>query len=270
MVLDGSDTGNSSFGQQITLNGKTGAVGVTSLTASGAVNASSVTVGNIILHSAADNTATPNVMKDTITGLGNTTYNDKNIVSDRAATEGQLQSLVSQINAGQISAGSTVVAGSSNISISSSKDDTGKITTYTASLTPELKGLTSAVFTNGKTGQEEETAALTSDGLTLGTVDGAARFTRSGISAGGQQVTKVGSGLKKVSDTSYLYDDTVKGQENYNHAANIGDVQTILHAAQDVFAGNNSSQATLTLGKTATFKGADVCLLYTSPSPRDS
>jgi hypothetical protein len=258
VVLDGSDTGNSSFGQQITLNGKTGAVGVTSLTASGAVNASSVTVGNIILHSAADNTATPNVMKDTITGLGNTTYNDKNIVSDRAATEGQLQSLVSQINAGQISAGSTVVAGSSNISISSSKDDTGKITTYTASLTPELKGLTSAVFTNGKTGQEEETAALTSDGLTLGTVDGAARFTRSGISAGGQQVTKVGSGLKKVSDTSYLYDDTVKGQENYNHAANIGDVQTILHAAQDVFAGNNSSQATLTLGKTATFKGADV------------
>ena len=258
VVLDGSDTGNSSFGKQITLNGATGAVGVTSLTASGAVSASSVTVGDIILHSAADSTANPNVMKDTITGLGNTTYNDKNIVSDRAATEGQLQSLVSQINAGQISAGSTVVAGSSNISISSSKDDTGKITTYTASLTPELKGLTSAVFTNGKTGQEEETAALTSDGLTLGTVDGAARFTRSGISAGGQQVTKVGSGLKKVSDTSYLYDDTVKGQENYNHAANIGDVQTILHAAQDVFAGNNSSQATLTLGKTATFKGADV------------
>ena len=258
VVLDGSDTGNSSFGKQITLNGNTGAVGVTSLTASGAVNASSVTVGDIILHSAADNTATPNVMKDTITGLGNTTYNDKNIVSDRAATEGQLQSLVSQINAGQISAGSTVVAGSSNISISSSKDSTGKITTYTASLTPTLTGLTSAVFTNGKTGQKEETNTITSNGLSLGAEDGAARFTRSGISAGGQQVTKVGSGLKKVSDTSYLYDDTVKGQENYNHAANIGDVQTILHAAQDVFAGNNSSQATLTLGKTATFKGADV------------
>jgi len=258
VVLDGSDKGNSSFGKQITLNGATGAVGVTSLTASGAVSASSVTVGDIILHSAADSTANPNVMKDTITGLGNTTYDDKNIVSNRAATEGQLQSLVSQINAGQISAGSTVVAGSSNISVSSSQDSTGKITTYTASLTPELTGLTSAVFTNGKTGQEEETAALTSDGLTLGTVDGAARFTRNGISAGGQQMTKVGSGLKKVSDTSYLYDDTVRGQENYNHAANIGDVQTILHAAQDVFAGNNSSQATLTLGKTATFKGADV------------
>lgn len=260
VVLDGSDTGISSFGKQITLHGATGAVGVTSLTASGAVSASSVTVGDIILHSAADSTANPNVMKDTITGLGNTTYDDKNIVSNRAATEGQLQSLVSQINAGQISAGSTVVAGSSNISISSSKDDTGKITTYTASLTPELTGLTSAVFTNGKTGQEEETNTLTANGLTLGTDDGAARFTRSGISAGGQQVTKVGSGLQKVTDTSYLYDDTVAGQENYNHAANIGDVRTMLSDARDVFAGNNGTTATLTLGKTAAFQGADVVL----------
>lgn len=254
VVLDGSDTGKSSFGKQITLNGATGAVGVTSLTASGAVSASSVTVGDIILHSAADSTANPNVMKDTITGLGNTTYNDKNIVSDRAATEGQLQSLVSQINAGQISAGSTVVAGSSNISISSSRDDTGKITTYTASLTPKLTGLTSAVFTNGKTGQEEETNTITSNGLSLGAEDGAARFTRSGISAGSQQIKNLGSGITGTDG----YDTTITGQADYNNAASIGDVQTILHAAQDVFAGNNSSQATLTLGKTATFKGADV------------
>lgn len=258
VVLDGSDTGISSFGKQITLNGATGAVGVTSLTASGAVSASSVTVGDIILHSAADSTANPNVMKDTITGLGNTTYDDKNIVSNRAATEGQLQSLVSQINAGQISAGSTVVAGSSNISISSSKDDTGKITTYTASLTPELTGLTSAVFINGKTGQEEETNTLTANGLTLGTDDGAARFTRSGISAGSQQIKQLGSGISGTDGTVSTYDTTVTGQADYNNAASIGDVQTILHAAQDVFAGNNSSQATLTLGKTATFKGADV------------
>lgn len=258
VVLDGSDTGTSSFGKQITLSGATGAVGVTSLTASGAVSASSVTVGDIILHSAADSTANPNVMKDTITGLGNITYDDKNIVSNRAATEGQLQSLVSQINAGKISAGSTIVAGSSNISISSSKDDTGKITTYTASLTPELTGLTSAVFTNGKTGQEEEKNTITSNGLSLGTDDGAARFTRNGISTGSQQIKNLGSGITGTDGTVSTYDTTVTGQADYNNAASIGDVQTILHAAQDIFAGNNSSQATLTLGKTATFKGADV------------
>lgn len=250
VVLDGSDTGTSSFGKQITLNGATGAVGVTSLTANGAVSASSVTVGDIILHSAADSTANP----DTITGLGNTTYDEKNLVSNRAATEGQLQSLVSQINAGKISAGSTNVVGSSNISISSSKDDTGKITTYTASLTPALTGLTSAVFTNGKTGQDEETNTLTSDGLSLGTDIGATRFTRNGISAGAQQIKNLGSGITGTDGQVTTY----TGQADYNNAASIGDVQTILHAAQDVFAGNNSSKATLTLGKTATFKGADV------------
>ncbi|KUH57581.1 ESPR-type extended signal peptide-containing protein [Megasphaera sp. DJF_B143] len=263
VVLDGSDTGISSFGKQITLNGATGAVGVTSLTASGAVSASSVTVGDIILHSVADSTANPNVMKDTITGLGNTTYDDKNIVSNRAATEGQLQSLVSQINAGQISAGSTVVAGSSNISISSSKDDTGKITTYTASLTPELTGLTRAVFTNGKTGKEEETNTLTANGLTLGTDDGAARFTRSGISAGSQQIKNLGSGITGTDGTVSIYDTTVTGQADYNNAASIGDVQKLVQEKAAVgtnVAGNNITQAKLALGGTISVKGSDVAL----------
>lgn len=266
VVLDGSDTGISSFGKQITLNGATGAVGVTSLTASGAVSASSVTVGDIILHSAADSTADPNVMKDTITGLGNTTYDDKNIVSNRAATEGQLQSLVSQINAGQISAGSTVVAGSSNISISSSKDDTGKITTYTASLTPELTGLTSAVFTNGKTGQEEETNTLTANGLTLGTDDGAARFTRSGISAGSQQIKQLGSGITGTDGTVSTYDTTITGQADYNNAASIGDVHKLVQEKADIgtyVAGNNSTKSNLALGGTISIQGSEVGLSAT-------
>lgn len=266
VVLDGSDTGISSFGKQITLNGATGAVGVTSLTASGAVSASSVTVGDIILHSAADSTADSNVMKDTITGLGNTTYDDKNIVSNRAATEGQLQSLVSQINAGQISAGSTVVAGSSNISIISSKDDTGKITTYTASLTPELTGLTSAVFTNGKTGQEEETNTLTANGLTLGTDDGAARFTRSGISAGSQQIKQLGSGITGTDGTVSTYDTTVTGQADYNNAASIGDVHKLVQEKADIgtyVAGNNSTKSNLALGGTISIQGSEVGLSAT-------
>lgn len=263
VVLDGSDTGTSSFGTQITLNGATGAVGVTSLTANGAVSASSVTVGDIILHSAADSTANPKVMKDTITGLGNTTYDEKNLVSNRAATEGQLQSLVSQINAGKISAGSTNVVGSSNISISSSKDDTGKITTYTASLTPELTGLTSAVFTNGQTGQDEETNTLTSNGLSLGKDAGAAQFTRSGISAGSQQVKNLGSGITETDGTVTTYDTTVTGQADYNNAASIGDVHKLVQEKAGVgtnITGNNSTQASLTLGGTISFKGAEVPL----------
>lgn len=127
-------------------------------------------------------------------------------------------------------------------------------------LAKDLSGLTRASFTNGKTGGEEQTALVSAGGLSLGEGDAAARFTRSGISAGGQQVAKVGSGLQKVTDTSYLYDDTMAGQENYNHAANIGDVRTMLSDARDVFAGNNGTTATLTLGKTAAFQGADVAL----------
>lgn len=264
VVLDGSDTGTSSFGKQITLNGATGAVGVTSLTASGAVSASSVTVGNIILHSTADNSVTPNIMKDTITGLGNTTYDSTNIVSNRAATEGQLQSLVSQINAGQISAGSTMVKGSSNISISDSTS--GKVTTYTASLTPALTGLTSAVFTNGKTGQEEETNTLTSNGLSLGTDTGAARFTRSGISAGSQQVKNLGSGITGTDGTVTTYDTTVTGQADYNNAASIGDVHKLVQEKADIgtnITGNNSTAAKLALGGTISFKGTEVPLTAT-------
>ena len=261
VVLDGSDTGTSSFGKQITLNGATGAVGVTSLTANGAVSASSVTVGDIILHSAADSTANPKVMKDTITGLGNTTYDEKNLVNNRAATEGQLQSLVSQINAGKISAGSTNVVGSSNISISDSIS--GKVTTYTASLTPALTGLTSAVFTNGQTGQDEETNTLTSDGLSLGKDIGAARFTRSGISAGSQQVKNLGSGITGTDGTVTTYDTTVTGQADYNNAASIGDVHKLVQEKAGVgtnITGNNSTQASLTLGGTISFKGAEVPL----------
>lgn len=261
VVLDGSDTGTSSFGKQITLNGATGAVGVTSLTANGAVSASSVTVGDIILHSAADSTANPKVMKDTITGLGNTTYDEKNLVNNRAATEGQLQSLVSQINAGKISAGSTNVVGSSNISISDSTS--GKVMTYTASLTPALTGLTSAVFTNGQTGQDEETNTLTSDGLSLGKDIGAARFTRSGISAGSQQVKNLGSGITGTDGTVTTYDTTVTGQADYNNAASIGDVHKLVQEKAGVgtnITGNNSTQASLTLGGTISFKGAEVPL----------
>lgn len=264
VVLDGSHTGTSSFGKQITLNGATGAVGVTSLTASGAVSASSVTVGNIILHSTADNSVTPNIMRDTITGLGNTTYDSTNIVSNRAATEGQLQSLVSQINAGQISAGSTMVKGSSNISISDSTS--GKVTTYTASLTPALTGLTSAVFTNGKTGQEEETNTLTSNGLSLGTDTGAARFTRSGISAGSQQVKNLGSGITGTDGTVTTYDTTVTGQADYNNAASIGDVHKLVQEKADIgtyVAGNNSTKSNLALGGTISIQGSEVGLSAT-------
>lgn len=264
ITLDGAN-GTAAIGQQITLDSTTGKVTAGSFSTTGNVAAGSVSVGGMTLNSAeshpADKDKTQWVDKDTITGLSNVTYKADEIHESRAATEGQLQDVVSKIKSGDISGGalSSVSAGS-NITVSSTPSADGKKTEYQVGLAKNLSGLTSASFTNGKTGSDEQTALVSAGGLSLGEGDAAARFTRSDISAGGQQVTKVGSGLQKVTDTSYLYDDTVAGQENYNHAANIGDVRTMLSDARDVFAGNNGSTATLTLGKTAAFQGADVAL----------
>lgn len=264
ITLDGAN-GTAAIGQQITPDGTTGKVTAASFSTTGNVTAGSVSVGGMTLNSAeshpADKDKTQWVDKDTLTGLSNVTYKADEIHESRAATEGQLQDVVSKIKSGDISGGalSSVSAGS-NITVSSTPSADGKKTEYQVGLTKDLSGLTSASFTNGKTGSEEQTALVSAGGLSLGEGDAAARFTRSGISAGGQQVEKVGSGLKKLTDTSYLYDDTVAGQENYNHAANIGDVRTLLSDARDVFAGNNGTTATLTLGQTAAFRGADVSL----------
>lgn len=264
ITLDGVN-GNASIGQQITLEGETGKVTASSFSTTGNVEAGSVSVGGMTLNSAdnhpADKDKTQWVDKDTLTGLSNVTYKADEIHESRAATEGQLQDVVSKIKNGDISGGAlTSVSQGSNITVSSTPSTDGKKTDYQVSLAKDLSDLSSASFTNGKTGSEAQTAVVNAGGLSLGLGDTAAKFTTSGISAGGQQVTKVGSGLKKVSDTSYLYDDTVAGQENYNHAANIGDVRTLLSDARDVFAGNNGTTATLTLGKTAAFQGADVTL----------
>lgn len=264
ITLDGAN-GTAAIGQQITLEGDTGKVTAGSFSTTGNVSAGSVSVGGMTLNSAeshpADKDKTQWVDQDTITGLSNVTYKADEIHESRAATEGQLQDVVSKIKSGDISGGalSSVSAGS-NITVSSTPSADGKKTDYQVGLAKDLSDLSSASFTNGKTGSEARKAVVSSVGLILGDGQDAARFTSSGISAGGQQVAKVGSGLQKVTDTSYLYDDTVAGQENYNHAANIGDVRTMLSDARDVFAGNNGSTATLTLGKTAAFQGADVAL----------
>ncbi|WP_442826188.1 YadA-like family protein [Acidaminococcus sp. LBK-2] len=264
IALDGAN-GTASVGQQITLEGETGKVTAASFSTTGNVAAGSVSVGGMTLNSAeshpADKDKTQWVDKDTLTGLSNVTYKADEIHESRAATEGQLQDVVSKIKNGDISGGAlTSVSQGSNITVSSTPSTDGKKTDYQVSLAKDLSDLSSASFTNGKTGSDAQAAVVDATGLSLGQGEEAARFTRSGISAGGQQVTKVGSGLKKISDTSYLYDDTVAGQENYNHAANIGDVRTLLSDARDVFAGNNGTTATLTLGKTAAFQGSDVAL----------
>lgn len=242
VVLDGSDSGTSSFGKSISFTAGTGAIIAGSLTTSGMVTANGgITVEDISLDP----------KTNTITGLTNTTFDQNNIVNNRAATEGQLRNLVDQISAGTVTGGTTELTNGTNTYVSSKTEN--KVTTYTVNVDNNLTHMTSATFEKKDGGGNvTATSYVDADGLILGTTTDttAARFTRSGISAGAQQVKNLGSGITGT--------DGKVTQADYNNAASIGDVQSILHAAQDVFAGNNSSKATLTLGQTATFKGTDV------------
>lgn len=250
VVLDGRDSGTSSFGKSISFTAGTGAIIAGSLTTSGLVTANGgVKVEDISLDP----------KTNTIIGLNNTTFDQNNLLANRAATEGQLQSLVDQISAGTVTGGTTELTDGTNTHVRSTTAN--KVTKYTVNVDDALTHMTSATFEK-KDDDDIVTATsyLDADGLILGTTTDttAARFTRSGISAGSQQVKNLGSGIIGTDGKVTTYDTMVPGQADYNNAASIGDVQSILHDAQDVFAGNNSSKATLTLGKTATFKGNDV------------
>lgn len=250
VVLDGSDSGTSSFGKSISFTAGTGAIIAGSLTTSGLVTANGgVKVEDISLDP----------KTNTIIGLNNTTFDQNNLLANRAATEGQLQSLVDQISAGTVTGGTTELTDGTNTHVRSTTAN--KVTKYTVNVDDALTHMTSATFEKKNSdGNVTATSYVDADGLILGTTTDttAARFTRNGISAGAQQVKNLGSGITGTDGKVTTYDTTVTGQADYNNAASIGDVQSILHAAQDVFAGNNSSKATLTLGQTATFKGTDV------------
>ncbi len=121
-------------------------------------------VGAIRLNSTDD--ASRNIAANTITGLSNTRYTSTSqLVDDRAATEGELSDVIGSIQNGTIVKGLlTTVKEGSNISVvADDKTDSSK-TQYTIGLSPVLTGLTSAQFTNGKTGTEAQTAVVTSDG----------------------------------------------------------------------------------------------------------
>lgn len=251
VVLDGSDSGTSFFGKSISFTAGTGAIIAGSLRTNGMVTANGgITVEDISLDP----------KTNTIIGLNNTTFDQNNLLANRAATEGQLQSLVDQISAGTVTGGTTELTDGTNTHVVRSTT-ANKVTTYTVNVDDALTHMTSATFEKKNSdGNVTATSYVDADGLILGktTDTTAARFTRNGISAGTQQIKNLGSGITGTDGKVTTYNTMAPGQADYNNAASIGDVQSILHAAQDVFAGNNSSQATLTLGKTATFKGADV------------
>ena len=95
-------------------------------------------------------------------------------------------------------------------------------------LNKDLTGLNSATYkTSIKNGDVTTTSTTVVDGTGL-KIENGPSITNTGIDGGKHQITNVASGKD-----GNMYDTTVKGQENWNNAANIGDVTNIAKSAAE-------------------------------------
>ncbi|WP_295197264.1 ESPR-type extended signal peptide-containing protein [Veillonella sp.] len=73
---------------------------------------------------------------------------------------------------------------------------------------------------------------INNGGVTIGSGTSAVTLTNNGLNNGGNQIVNVASGIDGT-----MYDTSVKGQENYNNAANIGDLSKAISNVTDAESG---------------------------------
>ena len=115
-----------------------------------------------------------------------------------------------------------------NIAVVANKSQNGEDGELLIKLNKDLTGLNSATYTTStKNGDVTTTSTTVVDGTGL-KIDNGPSITNTGIDGGKHQITNVASGKD-----GKMYDTTVEGQENWNNAANIGDVTNIAKSAAD-------------------------------------
>lgn len=112
-----------------------------------------------------------------------------------------------------------------NIAVVVNKSQNGEDGELLIKLNKDLTGLNSATYTTSTKNGDVTTTVVDGTGLKI---DNGPSITNTGIDGGKHQITNVASGKK-----GKMYDTTVKGQENWNNAANIGDVTNIAKSAAD-------------------------------------
>lgn len=154
---------------------------------------------------------------ESVTGLTNKTWDGKTYVSGRAATEDQLFQIQGNITDSAKGGGFGLTADNANTSGSSDvKQNLGSTigihgySNITTSVSDDGKSINIKLNNQVKLGDE---GSISAGGVTIN---------KDGINAGTKQITNVASGIGNT------YDTTKKGQENWNNAANIGDVHTIV------------------------------------------
>ena len=155
---------------------------------------------------------------ESVTGLTNTTLDVAGFgTSRRAATEEQLVLMKGSITDSAKGGGFGLTADNANASGTSDvKQNLGSTigihgdSNITTSVSGDGKSIDIKLKNQVDLGDE---GSISAGGVTIN---------KDGINAGNKQITNVASGIGNT------YDTTKKGQENWNNAANIGDVHTIV------------------------------------------
>ena len=162
-------------------------------------------------------------------------------------------------------AGNTTVQNGSGITTTDKDGNTSEFTANgvkTTDTSGNTSNLTSTDLTFSDNTEGGNTTTVSKDGVNINngdvtlndaglTIKDGPSVTKDGINAGNKQITNVASGIN-----GKAYDTTVEGQENWNNAANIGDIQTITKAATDVVEQHHTA-VTVNGGTGAPDAGAD-------------
>ena len=211
--------------KSITLDGSTGKATI------GGVTVGYVTLGEL-------QTARGSIVPDGnyVYNLSNTTWDPSTYVSGRAATEDQLYSLGSAVTAdvnnieAVLGNGSFGLTAEDNSSTTTNLDSTIMVKGDGQNITTKVDGIDLQIELNKNInlGTDGSVAAgnttINGDGVSTNKVTvGDITITDNGINGGQQQITNIGSGIN-----GQVYDTNTAGQENWNNAASIGDVHTII------------------------------------------
>lgn len=191
---------------------------------------------------------------ESVTGLTNTTLDVAGFgTSRRAATEEQLVLMKGSLTDSAKGGGFGLTADNANASgMSDAKQNLGGTigvhgdSNITTSVSDDGKSINIKLKNQVNLGDE---GSITAGGVTI---------SKDGINAGNKQIKDVASGIGNV------YDTTKEGQENWNNAANIGDVKKLAgEAAQGAvdslgtrdFTGDDGEKISKKLGETMKLSG---------------
>ena len=202
--VDSSITLNGADGSSVAIDGATGSVALTGTDGSTATIAAGTQANNLV-----------GTAIDRITAGGSTvaTLDDGMKYGGDFGTASAVK-LNNQVNVkGNATTEADLTDG--NIGVVSSQDgDNGLLT---VKLNKDINLGDTGSVTIGNT-------VVNNSGVAIGSGDTAVTLTDKGLNNGGNQITNVASGT-----TGTTYDTTVDGQENYNNAANIGDLTTAIN-----------------------------------------